>query len=84
MTNPLSAFFRDLMTEYWDHGAGDIDGGWLQETLLRHGLIRAEPYDPDNHFGGNFDGREPGETIFVLSDDGKAAADDPSSFPGDA
>jgi hypothetical protein len=59
--------------EAWSNG-GTLDGGDIQEYLVKEGLVERVPYDPGKH-GTDFDAAEymePGDDYFVASDMGRA------------
>ena len=67
MTQPDWEGFARAIMDAWPEG--DVDGGDLQETAERYGLLRKEPYDPAKHgeWGKEEYGTQPGEDWYVLT-----------------
>lgn len=55
--------------------AGDVDSFDVYDAMEEAGIIRREPYDPAVHGEGSalgdFDGCEPGDEIWLLTDLGR-------------
>lgn len=61
-----------LMAWLWDIWVkgGSLDGGDVQDYLLKAGLAKEVPFDPEEH-GWNFDGAdmmEPGDPFYVTTE----------------
>jgi hypothetical protein len=55
------------------NGMEDVDGGELQELLVKHGLYRIVPYDPDVHGSGGLEWIEAGDDWYVPTGIARAA-----------
>jgi hypothetical protein len=64
----LALFVRDAAREGWE-GNG-FDGAEIQDTALKYGLFKCEPYDPDKH--GESGEVDVGEDWYTFADDVQA------------
>jgi len=65
--------FAGTMLDEWEAHTSDFDGGFVQDSMEKFGLLDRVAYDPDVH-GDVIDYADPGDDILVFSDLGKAAA----------
>lgn len=67
MKHPDWEGFSRAIMKYWPEG--DVDGGDLQDTAERYGLLRKEKYDPKKHcyWGQDEYGLEAGDDWYVLN-----------------